>query len=69
MIVGIRHDWVKALDNNPYEIRSRVSNNQQRGLYFHVKANHYIIAHGFTKKNQKTPQREINHAKSYGLNI
>lgn len=61
--VGIQHDWVKSLDNNLYEIRSRVSNNQQRGLYFHVEANNYIITHGFTKKTQKTPQREINHAK------
>ena len=61
--VGIQHDWVKQLDSNLYEIRSRVSNNQQRGLYFHVEENHYVITHGFTKKTQKTPQREINHAK------
>lgn len=61
--VGIQHDWVKKLDSNLYEIRSRVSNNQQRGLYFHVEENHYVITHGFTKKTQKTPQREINHAK------
>ena len=61
--VGIQHDWVKQLDCNLYEIRSRVSNNQQRGLYFHVEENHYVITHGFTKKTQKTPQREINHAK------
>lgn len=61
--VGIQHDWVKQLDNNLYEIRSRDSNNQQRGLYFHVEENHYVITHGFTKKTQKTPHREINHAK------
>ena len=61
--VGIQHDWVKQLDSNLYEIRSRVRNNQQRGLYFHVEENHYVITHGFTKKTQKTPQREINHAK------
>src|SRR5699024_12747212 len=43
--VGIQHDWVKQLDSNLYEIRSRVSNNQQRGLYFHVEENHYVITH------------------------
>lgn len=61
--VGIQHNWVKQLDKNLYEIRSRVSNNQQRGIYFHVEDNHYIITHGFTKKTPKTPRREIIHAK------
>ena len=61
--VGIEHDWVKQIDKNLYEIRSRVSNNQQRGLYFHVDGPRYIITHGFTKKRQKTPPREIKHAK------
>lgn len=61
--IGIEHDWVKRIDKNLYEIRSRVSNNQQRGLYFHVNGTHYIITHGFTKKRQKTPPREIKHAK------
>ena len=37
---GIQHNWVKRIDKNLYEIRSRVSNNQQRGLYFHVEDNH-----------------------------
>lgn len=62
--VGIEHDWVKPLEKNLYEIRSRISNNQQRGLYFHVDGNHYIITHGFTKKSNKTPSKEINHAKN-----
>lgn len=61
--VGIQHDWVKPLEHNLYEIRSRVSNNQFRGLYFHVSETHYVITHGFTKKTKKTPPQEINHAK------
>ena len=32
-------------------------------LYFHVKNNQYIITHGFTKKTQKTPIKEIERAK------
>ena len=60
---GIQHNWVKPLEKNLYEIRSRVSNNQQRGLYFHVDGDHYVITHGFTKKTPKTPLQEINHAK------
>lgn len=53
---------VKKIDINLYELRSRLGNNQQRGLYFHVSGNDYVITHGFSKKTQKTPQKEINHA-------
>ncbi len=67
--VGIEHDWVKPLEKNLYEIRSRVSNNQYRGIYFHVDGERYVITHGFTKKTRKTPLREIEHAKLYVLNI
>lgn len=65
--IGIQHNWIKRIDKNLYEVRSRVGNNQQRGLYFHVEENRYIITHGFTKKTQKTPQREIDHAKELRL--
>lgn len=62
--ISIQHNWVKPLDKNLYEIRSRISSNQQRGLYFHVDGTHYVITYGFTKKTQKTPLREIKHAKA-----
>ena len=45
------------------EIRHKCPNSIQRALYFHVINNRYIITHGFTKKTQKTPKREIIHAK------
>lgn len=53
---------IKKVDTNLYELRSRLGSNQQRGLYFHVSGNEYLITHGFSKKTQKTPQKEINHA-------
>lgn len=55
--------WIKKLDNNLYELRSKVGSNIQRAIYFHVEKNDYIITHGFTKKTQKTPLNEINHGK------
>ena len=61
--ISIQHNWVKPLEKNLYEIRSRSGNNQQRGLYFHVDGEHYVITHGFTKKTQKTSLREIKHTK------
>lgn len=60
--VGVQQNWVKFIDKNLYEVRSKVGKNQQRGLYFHVADNKFIITHGFTKKTQKTPMREIKHA-------
>ena len=56
---AIQLEWVKKLDSEIYEIRSKISSNIQRALYFHIRNNQYIITHGFTKKTQKTPIKEI----------
>jgi len=58
-----RRQLVKKLETNLYEIRSKFSNNIQRAIYFRVEGSHYVITHGFTKKQQKTPQKEIKRAK------
>lgn len=63
MLVAQRLKWVKKLDNNLYELRSKVGSNIQRAIYFHVINGRYVITHGFTKKSEKTPVREIEHAK------
>ena len=53
----------QKVDDDIFEIRSKVSSNIQRALYFHVTDERYIITHGFTKKTQKTPINEIKHAR------
>ena len=63
LLVAQRMEWVKKVDDDIFEIRSKVSSNIQRALYFHVTDERYIITHGFTKKTQKTPINEIKHAK------
>jgi hypothetical protein len=63
LLIAQRLELVKKLDYEIYEIRSKHSNNIQRALYFHVNHNKYIVTHGFTKKTQKTPSREIQRAK------
>lgn len=60
-------EWGEKLDSNLYEIRSIVASNIQRGSYFHVEKDQYIISHGFTKKSPKTPAREIKRAKEIHL--
>ncbi len=64
LLVAQRMAWVKKIttEKNLYELRSKTSNNIQRMLYFHVQGNQYVITHGFTKKTQKTPFKEIKHA-------
>ncbi|GEO78027.1 type II toxin-antitoxin system RelE/ParE family toxin [Companilactobacillus mindensis] len=57
--IAIKEQWVKKLDKNLYELRSKVSNNIQRAIYFHYEKNSYVITHGFTKKTQKTPLKEL----------
>ncbi|EVX44293.1 hypothetical protein U271_01855 [Staphylococcus aureus F70893] len=61
--IATRMEWIKKLDNGIYEIRSKFGSNIQRAIYFQKVNNEYIITHGFTKKSQKTPSREIEHAK------
>lgn len=63
MLVAQKMGWVDKLDKNLYEIRSKQGSNIQRALYFHKKDNKYFIVHGFTKKTQKTPKREIERGK------
>jgi len=61
--IAIKMKWVKKLEKNLFEIRSRQGSDIQRALYFHKSGKKYIITHGFTKKTDKTPKQEIEHAK------
>ena len=57
--------YIDHLDDGIYELRVKFSSNIFRCLYFHFSNNKYIITHGFTKKTQKTPSREITKSKEY----
>lgn len=56
--------WIKKLEKDLYEIRSIQGSDIQRAIYFQIKNDYYYITHGFTKKTQKTPKREINKARN-----
>lgn len=51
LLIAQEQQWIKKLESNLFEIRSHYGN-------------HYIITHGFKKKSNKTPMREIAHAKA-----
>lgn len=58
-----RMQWIKKLDDDLFELRSKVGSNIQRAIYFQKIGDQYLITHGFTKKSQKTPPKEISKAK------
>jgi phage-related protein len=60
---SIKMKWVKKLDSDIYELRSRFGKNIQRAVYFQDFENYYLITHGFTKKTDETPMEEIERAK------
>lgn len=63
-LIAQRMEWVKKIDSDLYELRSKVGSNIQRAIYFQKIENKFLITHGFTKKSQKTPKSEIEHAKN-----
>ncbi|MGM0122809.1 hypothetical protein IGI37_000175 [Enterococcus sp. AZ194] len=61
---AIKKRWVSKLANDLYEIRVQNKGVFLRGIYFQVMNNNYWITHGFKKKKNKTPQKEIARGKS-----
>ncbi len=51
----------KKLDKGLFEMRIR-RRGQVRILYFYQEKNPVIGVHGFVKKSQKTPQKDLKHA-------
>jgi phage-related protein len=64
LVVASRMKWTKKLENDLYELRSKQGSDIQRAIYFQKTGTEYLITHGFTKKSQKTPKSEIEHAKA-----
>ena len=55
----------KLTDTELYECRIRWESNIYRLFCFFDRNSKVVITNGFTKKTQKTPQREIDRAKRY----
>lgn len=61
---SIRKERVKKLSKNIYELRSQTNEHWLRGCYFQIQGNSYWITHGFSKKSNRTPKREITRAET-----
>lgn len=54
----------RMLERGLFEVRVSVDGNAYRTLYCYARGNQIWILSGFTKKTQKTPQREKDKAKA-----
>jgi phage-related protein len=57
--------YIKPLGDKLYEIRADVNRNAFRVVYFLYTGRRFILLHGFQKKTQKTPSKELARAKTY----
>lgn len=57
LALGIPH--VKPLDNKIYELRVKTKDKGYRLLYFAYINKTFVFTHGFIKKTQKTPRKNI----------
>lgn len=63
MGVSLRMPLSESLQDGIFELRAKVGSNISRVMYFFVIGNQAILTHGFIKKTQKTPSKEIERAK------
>jgi phage-related protein len=57
--VRAKEPLVRHLDDKLWELREESSTNIYRLLYFFFSGKRIVFLHGFQKKTQKTPRREI----------
>ena len=57
--VAAREPLVRHLDGKLWELREESSTNIYRLIYFFFSGQRIVFLHGFQKKTEKTPRREI----------
>ncbi len=62
---ALREPYSKRLGEGIFELRAQEGYNISRELNFVFVGNSAVLTHGFIKKRQKTPPREIERAKRY----
>lgn len=65
----LRLPYSEHLEDGIFELRAKVGSDISRVLYFFYYEGRIILTHGFIKKTQKTPRREIEKAKRYRLDF
>ena len=55
---------VRKMEANLWEVRSKFTSGNISRVFFTVKGSQMVLLHGFIKKSQKTPQKEIDLART-----
>lgn len=67
----LREPYVKHIQGEKYkdlfELRVKLASNISRVFYFSYSKKTFVLLHGFTKKSDKTPARELDRALQYKL--
>lgn len=64
-IANIEYNWpigppqCKPLEKGVFEIRSRISDGRTARVLFFAEQGHLFLLHGFIKKTQKTPRKDL----------
>ncbi|GHU77113.1 toxin RelE [Clostridia bacterium] len=61
----LREPYSKHLRDGVFELRVQTSSNASRVLYFYYEGRKVVLTHGFIKKTQTTPPKEIERAIGY----
>ena len=61
---SLREPYSKPLEDGIFELRCKVGSDLTRTLYFFYVGKKIIFTNGFTKKTRRTPQNEIELAKT-----
>lgn len=67
--IALREPYAKPIKGEKYkdlfELRIKFSSDISRIFYFTFKNNTFVLLHGFTKKSDKTPEKELDKALRY----
>jgi phage-related protein len=63
--IDVGMPYIKPLGDKLYEVRAEVNRNAFRVIYFLYTGRRFVLLHGFQKKTQKTPEKELERAKKY----
>ena len=61
----LREPYSEYLQDGILELRAKVGSNISRVLYFFYDGKKAVLTHGFIKKTQKTPKKELERAVRY----
>lgn len=63
MGISLRMPLSESLEDGIFELRAKSGTNISRVMYFFIIGNRAVLTHGFIKKTQKKPRRELQRAK------